>query len=196
MRHRLPYLIAVLAALLLISGAHSHPCSAPEISPSTLGPYNRLVCEGVDLQQKGNFAAAFAKIEKASKLPFDESVNFDLFPRLAILSFRLGNHDAYRAYLLRSKYSLEIYHGFIQCDTDYTSNWNVGFQELYRRAETGLIKDGKRIQEPMAEEIFYHMCVGVMWGVYGTPTDLDEFLNDDLVRLYMEVLSLGEMKEP
>ena len=151
MRHRLPYLIAIIAVPLLISDAHGHPCSAPEVNTVLLNDYNPLVCDGVRLQHRGEFAAAFAKIEKASKLPVGEWVNFDLFPRLAILSYRLGNHDDYRTYLLRSKYALEIYYGFIQCDTDFTSKWSVGFEELYKRGETGLIKDGKRIQEPMAE---------------------------------------------
>ena len=196
MMRRLPYLIAVLAALLLISGAHGHPCSAPEANTVLLNDYNPLVCDGVRLQQRGEFAAAFAKIERASKLPVGEWVNFDLFPRLAILSYRLGNHDDYRAYLLRSKYGLEIFHGFIQCDTEFTSNWNVGYEELYKRGEVGLIKDGKRIQEPTAEEMFYHMCMGIMWDIYRMPTDLDKFLNDGIVRLYMEALSLGEKKEP
>jgi len=189
-------LIAFLALLLSFSVANGQTCSAPEISPSVLGSYNRLVCEGIELQQKDEFPEALAKIEMASKLPFDESVNFDLFPRLAILSYRLGNRIAYQDYLLRSKYALEVFYGFIQCDWDYPDDPRVGLEELYKRGDVGLIRAGERLEGPIVEEMYYHMCQGIMEFVYKSPTDLDEFLNDGIVRLYMEARSLGGNKEP
>jgi len=143
------------------------------------------------LQRKGEFSEAFVKLEKASKEPFDESVNFDLFPRLAILGFHMGNYNTYRDYMLRSKYALEILYGVIKCDTDPDEYHNAGFEEQYARGVAGLIRNRERIEGPMVEEMFYHMCAGTMWGVYKPPTDLDEFLDDDIVRLYREALSLG-----
>jgi len=192
----IPYLIAIVSGLLLFSGARGQSCSAPEVYPTLPTNYNPLVCDGVRLQQDGDYAAAFKKIHKASKLLIHEGVNFALFPRLAMLSYMLGDHEAYRDYLLRSKYALEVYHGFIQCDWDYPDDPNISLEELYKPGDVGLIKAGERLEGPIVEEMYYQMCQGIMEFYYEAPTDLDEFLNDGIVRLYMEARSLGGNKEP
>ena len=97
---------------------------------------------------------------------------------------------------MRSKYAIEIFNKILRCDTDFVDKPNVVLEDLYERGEIGLIRDSERLAGVVAEEMFYQMCGALMEDVYRSPTDLDAFLNNYLVRPYMEALSLGEKKEP
>jgi len=196
MMYRLSYTIVIASGLLLSPGAQGQACLAPEANTVLLNDYNPLVCDGDRLQRQGDYAAAFAKIKKASKLPVGEWVNFELFPRLAVLSYRLGDHDAYRAYLMRAKIALEVYYGFIQCDWSYTHDATVAIEEFFKQGKVGFIKGDVRLRGRIVDEMFLHMCQGIMEFTYGAPTDLDEFLNDFVVRLYLEARSLGGKRQP
>jgi len=77
--------------------------------------YNALVCEGTEAMEKRRYAEAASRFEAALSVPLQGKPNIDLFPRLALAYYMVGDRGKTEENLIKSERSLEVLLGNVRC---------------------------------------------------------------------------------
>lgn len=186
--------VLIVSHLAFASG-ESTDCGLPEVITYQKNSYNKLVCEAGKLQEKGKYREALLTLEKASDEDIFEEPNIFLFPRLALLHAKVGDHKKAETYLKKAKLSLEILYGLARCDLDYEHSPGVQLENLYDQGKIGIIRGRELIKFPVAKEIFFRACQENTVDFYPQNYDLNRLLDDPLLSLYRKARAVVLTKE-
>ena len=158
-----------------VANARTASCSAPELAGRA--SYDELVCSGISRMAQQDYKQAVELFEKAMNVPLLDAPNFQLYPRLALAYFHLGDRDKASALLKKAELSLMVVTRVLNCEESGPSY--VIARNIWRSSA--------KIDSPYHDEVAARMCGAAYEGIYH-PEKLEEIVGETvLVRNYLEI---------
>ena len=139
--------------------------------------YNNLLCSGIAQMKEERFKDAIASFEAALSIHLFDIPNFELFPRLAMAYFGVGDLENAKHYLLATELSLSIFIGTLRCMEVDVEDFGVSY----------IVKNryGVRLSGDVVEEVANKMC-GVAYDYVYEHRSFDRTLRDaELIKRYL-----------
>lgn len=150
-------------------------CNAPELAGRA--SYDELVCSGTMSMMRQDYRRAIQLFDRAMEIPLLDRPNFQLYPRLALAYFRVGDREKANALLTKAELSLMLVTRMLNCE-------EFGSTYIIVRNIWGV---SSKIDSPYHDEIASRMCGAAYEAIYH-PQKLEEIVGQaSLLRNYFDI---------